>query len=90
MFDPRDPDFLEDPYPAFAALRAQGDVHFHEELGLALAMSHAASSAVLRHRGLGRIWQDAQPLERFASFNLLHRNSLLENEPLLPTRGCAA
>ncbi|WP_328645625.1 cytochrome P450 [Amycolatopsis sp. NBC_00348] len=86
MFDPRDPDFLEDPYPAFAALRAQGDVHFHEELGLALAVSHAASSAVLRHRGLGRIWQDAQPLERFASFNLLHRNSLLENEPPAHTR----
>ncbi len=86
MFDPRDPDFLEDPYPAFAALRTQGDVHFHEELGLALAVSHTASSAVLRHRGLGRIWQDAQPLERFASFNLLHRNSLLENEPPAHTR----
>ncbi|WP_072475213.1 cytochrome P450 [Amycolatopsis australiensis] len=86
MFDPRDPAFLEDPYPAFAALRAEGDVHFHEGLGLAVAVSHAASSAVLRHRGLGRIWQDAQPLERFASFNLLHRNSLLENEPPAHTR----
>ncbi|WP_329053280.1 cytochrome P450 [Amycolatopsis sp. NBC_01488] len=86
MFDPRDPAFLEDPYPAFAALREQGDVHFHDGLGLAVAVSHAASSAVLRHRGLGRIWQDAQPLERFASFNLLHRNSLLENEPPAHTR----
>ncbi|MDQ7803962.1 cytochrome P450 [Amycolatopsis sp. A133] len=86
MFDPRDPAFLEDPYPAFAALRARGEVHFHEGLGLAVAVSHAASSAVLRHRGLGRIWQDAQPLERFASFNLLHRNSLLENEPPAHTR----
>ncbi|MFJ9784432.1 cytochrome P450 [Amycolatopsis sp. NPDC101161] len=86
MFDPRDPAFLEDPYPAFAALREKGDVHFHEELGLAVAVSHAAASAVLRHRGLGRIWQDAQPLERFASFNLLHRNSLLENEPPAHTR----
>ncbi|MEU0796006.1 cytochrome P450 [Amycolatopsis sp. NPDC005961] len=86
MFDPRDPAFLEDPYPAFAALREHGDVHFHDELGLAVAVSHAASSAVLRHRGLGRIWQDAQPLERFASFNLLHRNSLLENEPPAHTR----
>ncbi|SEF30333.1 Cytochrome P450 [Amycolatopsis pretoriensis] len=86
MFDPRDPAFLEDPYPAFAALREQGDVHFHDELGLAVAVSHAGASAVLRHRGLGRIWQDAQPLERFASFNLLHRNSLLENEPPAHTR----
>lgn len=86
MFDPRDPVFLADPYPAFAALRAEGEVHQHDGLGIAITVSHAASAAVLRHRGLGRIWTDAQPLERFASFNLLHRNSLLENEPPAHTR----
>lgn len=86
MFDPRDPAFLADPYPAFAALRAEGEVHQHDGLGIAITVSHAASAAVLRHRGLGRIWTDAQPLERFASFNLLHRNSLLENEPPAHTR----
>ncbi|MET9266209.1 cytochrome P450 [Amycolatopsis sp. NPDC004079] len=86
MFDPRDPAFLADPYPAFAALRAEGEVHRHDGLGIAITVSHAASAAVLRHRGLGRIWTDAQPLERFASFNLLHRNSLLENEPPAHTR----
>lgn len=86
MFDPRDPAFLNDPYPAFASLRAQGDVHRHDDLGLVIAVSHAASSAVLRHRALGRVWTDATPLERFASFNLLHRNSLLENEPPAHTR----
>jgi len=86
VFDPRDPTFLADPYPAFARLRETGEVHRHEELGLAVAVSHAASAAVLRHRGLGRIWTDATPLERFTSFNLLHRNSLLENEPPAHTR----
>lgn len=86
MFDPRDPAFLADPYPAFAALRAEGEVHRHDGLDIAITVSHAASAAVLRHRGLGRIWTDAQPLERFASFNLLHRNSLLENEPPAHTR----
>lgn len=86
MFDPRDPAFLADPYPAFAALRETAEVHRHEGLGIAVAVSHAASAAVLRHRGLGRIWQDARPVERFASFNLLHRNSLLENEPPAHTR----
>ncbi|GHF58819.1 cytochrome P450 [Amycolatopsis bartoniae] len=86
MFDPRDPDFLADPYPAFARLRETGDVHRHEGLGLAVAVSHAAASAVLRHRSLGRIWTDAQPAEQFVSFNLLHRNSLLENEPPAHTR----
>ncbi|NIH77519.1 cytochrome P450 [Amycolatopsis viridis] len=86
MFDPRDPAFLDDPYPEFARLRAQAPVHRHDGLGLAIAVSHAAASAVLRHRGLGRIWTDASPAEQFVSFNLLHRNSLLENEPPVHTR----
>jgi cytochrome P450 len=80
-FDQHDLAFIADPYPAFAAMRAEGDVHWHEGLGVAVAVSHAAASAVLRHRSLGRIWTDAKPVEQFASFNLLHRNSLLENEP---------
>ncbi|MTD56395.1 cytochrome P450 [Amycolatopsis pithecellobii] len=86
MFDPRDPVFLVDPYPEFARLRAAGEVHRHDGLGLAIAVSHGAASAVLRHRALGRIWSDAQPAEQFVSFNLLHRNSLLENEPPAHTR----
>lgn len=86
VFDLADPAFLANPYPYFADLRERGEVHRHDGLGIAVAVSHAASAAVLRHRGLGRIWQDALPVERFASFNLLHRNSLLENEP--PPHGC--
>jgi cytochrome P450 len=86
MFDPRDPEFLVDPYAEFARLREQGEVHVHEALGLAITVSHSAASAVLRHRALGRIWSDAQPAEQYVSFNLLHRNSLLENEPPVHTR----
>jgi cytochrome P450 len=79
-FDPADPDFLDDPYPTFAALRALAPVHEHPLLGMPVAVSHAACSAVLRGRDLGRIWADAQPVADFAAFNLLHRNSLLERE----------
>ncbi len=79
-FDPADPAFLADPYPAFAALRAVAPVHEHPLLGMPVAVSHAACSAVLRGRDLGRIWVDAQPAAEFAAFNLLHRNSLLERE----------
>ncbi|HKS48092.1 MAG TPA: cytochrome P450 [Amycolatopsis sp.] len=86
MFDPNDPVFLANPYPEFARLRSAGEVHRHDSLGMAIAVSHSAASAVLRHRGLGRIWTDASPPERFVSFNLLHRNSLLENEPPAHTR----
>jgi cytochrome P450 len=79
-FDPADPDFLDDPYPTFVALRALGPVHEHPLLGIPVAVSHAACAEVLRGRDLGRIWADAQPAEAFTAFNLLHRNSLLERE----------
>jgi cytochrome P450 len=86
VFDPRDPVFLANPYPVFATLRSAGPVHWHEELGLAVAVSHAACSAVLRDRSAGRLWRDKEPVEAFAAFNLLHRNSLLESEPPRHTR----
>jgi cytochrome P450 len=79
-FDPTDPAFLADPYPVFAGLRERAEVHEHPLLGMPVAVSHAACSVVLRDRGLGRIWVDAQPIEAFPAFNLLHRNSLLERE----------
>jgi cytochrome P450 len=85
-FDVNDPEFLTDPYPAFAALRERAEVHWHDGLGMAVAVSHAACSQVLRARQLGRIWTDATPLADFAAFNLLHRNSLLESEPPRHTR----
>ncbi|MQA07926.1 MAG: cytochrome P450 [Pseudonocardiaceae bacterium] len=86
MFDAGDPDFLDDPYPTFAALRSTGEVHWHGGLGLAIAVSHLAASAVLRDRDLGRIWLPRDPADEFAAFNLLHENSLLENEPPTHTR----
>ncbi|MFP5021112.1 cytochrome P450 [Pseudonocardia phyllosphaerae] len=79
-FDPADPAFLADPYPAYAALRAAGPVHSHPGLGLPVAVTQAACSQVLRDRGLGRIWADVPPEHEFTAFNLLHRNSLLERE----------
>jgi cytochrome P450 len=86
VFDPNDRVFLVDPYPEFARLRARGEVHWHEGLGLAVAVSHAACSAVLRERAAGRLWRDREPAGSFAAFNLLHRNSLLESEPPRHTR----
>jgi cytochrome P450 len=85
-FDLADPGFIADPYPVFAALRKQAAVHRHDGLGVAVAVSHAACSEVLRARSLGRIWFDRTPLDRFAAFNLLHQNSLLESEPPRHTR----
>jgi cytochrome P450 len=85
-FDPADPGFLADPYPVFAALRSRGPVHHHAGLGLHVAVSHAACDQLLRDRSLGRVWRDREPAELFPAFNLLHRTSILENEPPTHTR----
>src|SRR6185503_19241474 len=71
---------------AFAAARAVAPVQWHEGLGLWLAFTHAEANAVLRDRRLGRIWRDTQPAEWFGSFNLIHRNAILEMEPPDHTR----
>jgi cytochrome P450 len=86
LVDLTDPAVVADPYPSFAAARAQAPVQWHEGLGLWLAFTHAESNAVLRDRRLGRIWRDREPAERFGSFNLIHRNALLEMEPPDHTR----
>lgn len=86
VFDPRDPAFLDDPYSTFASLRSAAPVHWHSSMGMAVAVSHAACSEVLRNRSAGRIWKDKEPAAAFAAFNLLHQNSLLENEPPRHTR----
>ena len=84
--DLADPAVVADPYPSFARARAVAPVQWHEGLGLWLAFTHAESNAVLRDRRLGRIWADRQPIERFGSFNLIHRNAILEMEPPDHTR----
>jgi cytochrome P450 len=84
--DLTDPAVVADPYPAFARARAVAPVQRHEGLQLWLAFTHAEANAVLRDRRLGRIWRDKEPAERFGSFNLIHRNAILEMEPPEHTR----
>jgi cytochrome P450 len=84
--DLTDPGVVGDPYPAFDVARAQGPVQWHEGLGLWLAFAHAEANSVLRDRQLARLWVDKAPSERFDSFNLIHRNAILEMEPPDHTR----
>jgi cytochrome P450 len=84
--DLTDPAVVADPYAAFAAARAVAPVQWHEGLSLWLAFTHAEANAVLRDRRLGRIWRDREPVDRFGSFNLIHRNAILEMEPPDHTR----
>lgn len=85
-FDLTDAALVADPYPAFAVARAAAPVQWNEQQGMWLAFGHAEANAVLRDRRLGRIWSDRTPAERFESFNLIHRNAILEMEPPTHTR----
>jgi cytochrome P450 len=84
--DLTDPAVVTDPYPYFADERRRHRVAWHDRSGMWLTFDHASANAVLRHRGLGRIWKDREPAERFEPFNLLHRNQMMENEPPDHTR----
>ncbi|MCX6397124.1 MAG: cytochrome P450 [Propionibacteriales bacterium] len=77
---------IADPYPYFAQERRRAPVAWHPGLGLFLAFDHASVSAVQRDRRLGRVWQDRQPADYLAPFNVLHRNQMMENEPPAHTR----
>ena len=79
-------DLVADPYPAFARARRDGAVQWHDGLGMWLTFTHGAANAVLRSRTLGRIWRPRWPDEPMPAFELIHRHSLLENEPPVHTR----
>jgi unspecific monooxygenase len=79
-------DVVADPYPHFARERSRHDVAWHEPSGMWLTFTHAAAGAVLRNRGLGRIWLDREPAAYLEPFNLLHRHQMMENEPPEHTR----
>lgn len=78
QLDPGSPDFLRDPYPVLAALRANGPVLWHEPMGMWLATTHEAVGQVLRSRRLGRVWTDREPASQMESFNALHRNQMMD------------
>jgi cytochrome P450 len=80
------PEVVADPYPHFAAARVAAPVQWHDGLGMWLTFTHAAANAVLRTRSLGRVWKPRWPDETMPAFELIHVNSLLENEPPVHTR----
>ena len=86
LLDLSDPAVVADPYPAFAALRSQAPVAWHDGLGLWVATSHAVCSQVLRERSLGRIFRPRQPEDEWDTFNWLHADSILDSEPPKHTR----
>ncbi|MFJ3922704.1 cytochrome P450 [Streptomyces sp. NPDC090022] len=75
-FDPWNPAFVADPYPAYEALRARGRVIRYEPTGQWLVPHHADVSALLRDRRLGRTY-----LHRFSHEEFGRTPPPAEHEP---------
>ncbi|MFI9822314.1 cytochrome P450 [Streptomyces sp. NPDC052013] len=94
-FDPWDPAFVADPYPAYAELRAKGRVHWFEPTDQWLVPHHADVSALLRDRRLGRTYLHRFSHEEFGRtppppehepFHTLNDHGMLDLEPPDHTR----
>jgi cytochrome P450 len=93
--DPREPEFFNDPYPAYAELHANAPVFKWEQYGYWCFARHEDVSALLRDRRFGRQilhvasredlgWEETPPhLKPFYAFE---QHSLLELEPPVHTR----
>src|SRR5688500_719726 len=94
-FDPWDPAFVADPYPAYAELRGRGRVHYFEPTDQWLVAHHADVSALLRDRRLGRTYLHRFTHEEFGRtapppehepFHTLNDHGMLDLEPPDHTR----
>lgn len=86
MIDLSDKDFVLNPYPQLAELRAHGKPVWHQDLGIFLAANYKDANQVLRDRKLGRVFKPKEPNELWDTFNWLHADSILDSEPPKHTR----
>jgi cytochrome P450 len=94
-YDPWSPDFVADPYPAFADLRRETPVFFDEPTGQWVVSRYADVNGLLRDRRLGRTYLHVGTHEEFghepeaeflAPFWNLIRAGMLDVEPPDHTR----
>ncbi|MFE0172586.1 cytochrome P450 [Streptomyces sp. NPDC059002] len=94
-FAPGDPEFLADPYPAYAALREAGRAHHYPPTNQWLIPHHKDVSTLLRDRRLGRTYLHrftheefgrAAPPPEHEAFHVLNDNGMLDLEAPTHTR----
>jgi len=86
MINFNDKNFLVDPYPELAKLRAAGKPIWHEDTNMYLAGCYEDANATLRNKSLGRIFKAKEPESEWHTFNWLHADSILDSEPPKHTR----
>ncbi|KOX16534.1 MULTISPECIES: cytochrome P450 [unclassified Streptomyces] len=88
-YDPWSPEFVANPYPAYAELRAAGRAHWHGPTRQWLVPHHEDVSALLRDRRLGRTYTHRFTHEEFGReapdpahepFHTLNDHGLLDLE----------
>ena len=95
LFKPRDPAFLQNPYPTYQKLLAQQPVFFDEDSGFWFFARHSDVDAILRDRRFGRSilhvmereelgWPEPNP--DYAPFAKLGEHSMFSKEPPEHTR----
>ena len=86
---PRDPAFVQDPYPFYHRARALGPLFLWEDYGFPCAAGHAEVTALLKDRRFGRELpaglKPARP-GHLADFYALDDRSMLDREPPTHTR----
>ncbi|MFF0480294.1 cytochrome P450 [Streptomyces sp. NPDC004779] len=95
VFDPWSPEFVADPYPAYAELREAGRAHWYGPTRQWLVPHHEDVSALLRDRRLGRTYTHRFTHEEFGRpapdplhepFHTLNDHGLLDLEGADHTR----
>lgn len=89
VFRPSDPDFLRDPYPTYARLRAEAPILWHAPWDAFVVTRYRDVDRLLRDRRLGRVMEGASkrpPDPAHAPFDRIQAGSLLEIEPPDHTR----
>ena len=79
-FDPQDAAFIADPYPTYAAMRAQGRPCWSQSAGRWLVTDHASCARLLRSPALHRQFVPRLPEGEWSAFNWLNAEGILDIE----------
>ncbi len=86
---PRDPDFVQNPYPFYDEVRPIGDLFYWDAYEMPCSARFAVVDALFRDRRFGREAPDCvrKPVpDRLGPFRAMEENSMLEREPPEHTR----